>query len=125
MLSGSNPNRLGKVNEFLGQQLGVKDFDLATYLPLRHEVSPNKQDTTWLYEPSANLREHNPLVGAVLTRLGLSKFKKDVPSDLKGRAGYWKDYWNTRHPSAKGTEDKFMRQVKHHFPNLKDYSGGY
>ena len=118
-----NPSRLGKINQFLGEQLGDKNFDLSTYLPVRAEVSPNRQDTTWFYEPSANLMEHNPLVGAVLTRAGLSRFKESIPKDLPGQAKYWKDYWNTHHPGAKGTEEKFISQVKHHYPNLKDYSG--
>lgn len=97
--------RAEAINTLLAQELGRPDFNILN-LDLSKEG-------------------HNPLIGAALTRMGLANIPEVIPQDLQGQAKYWKDYWNTRHPSAKGTEDKFMRQVKYHFPNLKDYSGGY
>ena len=88
-------------NQFLGEHLGRPDFDIL----------------------NLNLLEesHNPLIGAALTRMGLANIPGSIPEDLSGQAKYWKDYWNTS--AGKGTPEKFMSHVKHHYPNLKDYSG--
>jgi hypothetical protein len=95
--------RAQMANQFLGERLGREDFDIL----------------------NLNLQEegHNPLIGATLARMGLANVPESVPQGLEGQAQYWKDHWNTE--AGKGTPAKFMSQTKHHYPNLKDYSGEY
>ena len=95
--------RAEAINTLLAQELGRPDFNILN-LDLSKEG-------------------HNPLIGAALTRMALANVQKAVPQDLAGQAKYWKDYWNTQ---AGAHEPAFFeRQVKSHYPNLKDYSGGY
>jgi hypothetical protein len=95
---GNAAERAALVNEYLRGALNRPDFDIL----------------------GLNLREegHNPLIGAALTRMGLASVPEAIPSDLEGQANYWKDYWNTHAKTASGTPQKFISQVKHHYPNL-------
>ena len=80
-------------NEYLQKELGRPDFDILN-LNLKDE-------------------EHNPLIGAALTRMGLANIKDPIPSDIEGQATYWKDHWNTE--AGAGDTDHFKSQVSHHY----------
>jgi len=95
---GNAGKRADMVNEYLRGALNRPNFDILS-LDLKEEG-------------------HNPLIGAALTRMGLASVPEAIPSDLEGQANYWKDYWNTHAKTASGTPQKFISQVKHHYPGL-------
>ena len=85
---GDAKERVDVANKFLREKLNRPNFDLL--------------DLDLIKE------EHNPYIGAVLTRLGLASEKESIPEDLEGQAKYWKDYWNR---SGKGDAKHFKSQV--------------
>ena len=114
--SGRN-KRYMMANRYLQSYFNDPNFDLGSYLDIDSSQNP------MMYNVSSNLKSHDPMVGAVLTRLALGEDPIPITTSLDDQASYYRDYWNRG-----GVEDadiRFINQVKHHFPNLKDYSGGY
>ena len=105
---GDAKMRAGVANDYLRGEFNDPDFDI---LNLFEGVSTEKGEE---YVPNAMLQSHNPLVGAVLTRLGLANIPEQIPDDLTGQADYWKKHWN---PGGAGTEQQFIDASKYHFPN--------
>jgi len=105
---GDAGERARVANEYLREQLGDENFDILNLLPGETAISGQE-----LYSPSTALSEHNPLIGATLTRMGLANEEEEIPTDLEGQARYWKDYWNV---SGKGDEEQFLKQSRHHYP---------
>ena len=113
---GTAKERMDLVNEFLREKLGNNEFDLRTALDVSFERDDKGYVTSAKYNPNETLRQHNPLIGAALARLGLANVPESIPSDLKGQAQYWKDHWNTE--SGKGTPEHFISQAQTHYPTL-------
>jgi len=103
---GAAGERADLANQYLREQFEDENFDIRN---LFDSVSSERGEQ---YVPNAELRAHDPLVGAVLARLGLGNIRESIPSDLKGQAKYWKDHWNTA--AGKGTEQKFIKQAMWH-----------
>lgn len=55
--------------------------------------------------------EHNPLLGMIFCRLRYLTVSAPIPSDLKGRALYWKKHYNSYHPNAAGTPEGYITKV--------------
>ena len=51
-----------------------------------------------------------------LCRMKFLLIPESIPCKVEGRALYWKRYYNTFHPNAKGTLSKYLGDVKHFFP---------
>ena len=55
---------------------------------------------------------YRPLVSALAARLHLSRFNKTTTEDITEQAEYWKAYFNSHSPNAKGTPEKFLEDLK-------------
>ena len=53
-----------------------------------------------------------PLYSAIAARLVYLNKPAKIPKDLKKQAEYWKKYYNSEHKNAKGTVEKFLKEVK-------------
>ena len=53
-----------------------------------------------------------PLYSAIAARLVYKNKPGAIPTDLKGQANYWKNNYNSNHPNAAGTAQKFIDRVK-------------
>lgn len=51
---------------------------------------------------------YSPLLALIFTRLKYKLVKEEIPKDLLGRAKYWKKYYNSYHPNAKGTIEHYI-----------------
>ena len=114
---GKNKERMDAANTFLRTTLGLDDrFDLRNLLKVDADYNKEGYITRAEYEPSLGLEAHHPLIGAVLTRLGLSHIVEDVPAadDRSEQAKYWKKHWNTE--AGKGKPIHFeLKSLKHGF----------
>ena len=88
---GSAKERADIANKFLQNQGYGEDFDILCL------------------SKSMNVAR-NPLIGALLTRMGLASIPEKIPSDAEGQAGYWKKHWNSYAKNAKGTTQHFLSQ---------------
>jgi hypothetical protein len=52
---------------------------------------------------------YDPLLSLICCRLSYKRIPASVPDDLKGRAEYWKEYYNTA--AGAGTEEEYMTRV--------------
>jgi len=53
-------------------------------------------------------------LNAIFGRLYLlTKTDEPIPNTLEGRAKYWKDHYNSNHPLAKGTPERFVKAVEY------------
>ena len=53
-------------------------------------------------------------LNAIFGRLYLlTKTDEPIPDTLEGRAQYWKDHYNSNHPLAKGTPERFIKAVEY------------
>lgn len=53
-------------------------------------------------------------LNAIFGRLYLlTKTDEPIPDTLEGRAQYWKDHYNSNHPLAKGTPERFVKAVEY------------
>lgn len=53
-----------------------------------------------------------------MTRLALKLIPEHNPTTLIGRARFWKKYWNTYHPNAKGTIEGYWDDVENHMAGV-------
>jgi hypothetical protein len=58
----------------------------------------------------AELR-NNPLLAAIFCRLRYAAVTDPIPATLPERAAYWKKYYNTYHPNAKGTVEGYIEKA--------------
>lgn len=56
---------------------------------------------------------HNPLIAAIMCRLFYKLIPEAIPSDMEGRADYWKKYYNTE--AGKGTPEHYLKQSEQLF----------
>lgn len=116
---GNAAKRAQLANTFLRQQLGDPNFDILNMF----EGESTEEGIRYI--PNERLREHSPLIGATLARLGLGNIptEKDDQGNpirisdmsLEQQGDYWKRHWNTL--SGKGTADEFVKAAQYHFPN--------
>ena len=86
------------INDGVGgvQRLWVQDFKTKTGIDL---------DTVSFEDLNI------PIIGAAVTRALWKNVTAAIPTTTQGRAPYWKEYWNSYHPNAKGTVRKYMRDT--------------
>jgi len=53
----------------------------------------------------------DPTLAVIICRLAYKRIPKAIPDTVSGRAAYWKKYYNTYHPNAKGTPAKYKQAV--------------
>jgi len=109
---GAAGDRARIANEYLRKELNDPNFDILNLFDAETEPT---SDTTSVekYIPNEMLQSHNPLVGAMLTRMGLANVKEGIPENIFDQADYWKKHWNV---SGAGDSQKFIDQSQHHFP---------
>lgn len=59
---------------------------------------------------------YDPVLAISIMRLAYKRIPVVIPScdDLLGLANYWKDHYNSHHPNAAGTPEKFILDWKCH-----------
>ena len=107
--SGRN-KRYMMANQYLQSHFNDPNFDLGSYLDIDSSKNP------MMYNASSNLNSHDPMVGAVLTRLALAEDPNPIPTSLDEQANYYKTYWNRG--GVPDADDRFKSKVSHHFPNM-------
>lgn len=68
----------------------------------------------WGYDvPSLELADlaYDPLLSLILCRLSYKRIPAAIPADLRGRAEYWKEYYNTA--AGKGSVNEYLHRVLH------------
>jgi hypothetical protein len=62
---------------------------------------------------------YDPLLACAIMRLVYKRKTEPFPAhdDLLGLAHYWKDHYNSHHPNASGTPEKFIKNWDAHVPN--------
>ena len=55
-------------------------------------------------------------IAFALCRLAYILIPESIPSSVVNQAGYWKKYWNTYHPNAKGTVDSYLQDWQNFMP---------
>ena len=101
--------RYEMANQYLQNYYNDPNFDLSSYLDI------DSSQTPMVYNSNANLKGHDPMVGAVLTRLALAQDPNALPGSLDEQAKYYSDNWNKG--GRKDADVFFKDQVMHHFPN--------
>lgn len=59
---------------------------------------------------------YNTDLAMAMCRLAYILIPDLVPSDLKGQARYWKDYWNSHAKNAKGSVESYLEDWENHKP---------
>lgn len=61
---------------------------------------------------------YDPLLAVIIARLVYKRKPQAIPAyhDIYALGNYWKDHYNSHHPNAAGTPDKFVSDFKHHAP---------
>ena len=97
---GAALNRANIANEFLKEMGFAEDFDILS-----------------LFENMDEIR--NPLIGSLLTRMGLANLPESAgdftTKDINKQAEYWKAYWNSS--AGKGTTQHYINE-KNYFNSL-------
>lgn len=57
---------------------------------------------------------YNPLLSLLFTRLKYKKVVEEIPNSIEGRALYWKVWYNSYHPNAKGSISHYLEANKRH-----------
>lgn len=57
---------------------------------------------------------YNPLLSLIMCRLKYILIREAIPPDIQGRAIYWKKYYNSYHPNAKGTIEHYLEVNGYH-----------
>lgn len=72
-------------------------------------VSKIKQETNIdIARLDYQMLEYAPLACAIMCRIGYLFVPVAIPKTLNGRAYYYKQYWNSYHPNAKGSVEKYL-----------------
>jgi len=51
---------------------------------------------------------YDPVLAISIMRIAYKRIPAAIPETLEGIAHYWKDHYNSHHPNAKGTPEKFI-----------------
>ena len=117
---GAAGRRADYANQYLREQFDDEEFDIRNLFST--QMDANGKET---YTPNDELRAHDPLVSAMVARLGLGNIKETIKPDLASQADYWKRHWNTE--SGAGTRAHFIEKAnKHGFGspiNIKGMTG--
>ena len=63
---------------------------------------------------------YNPTLALAIMRLKYKRVPEALPmiGDLQGLANYWKDHYNSHHPNAAGTPERFVEDWNAHMPDF-------
>lgn len=97
-----------------GAGMGISQFDKMPFYDVKNRISRANKLKVFEYfgihldwVEWEDLR-YNPLLAMIFTRLKYKLIKEEIPKDLLGRAKYWKKFYNTYHPNAKGTIEHYI-----------------
>jgi len=97
----------------IGAGMGITQIDLMPFGDIQNRVKQSDK-TKIKMELGIDLDlvgwEHlryNPFICVLFTRLFYKKIPEEIPIDMRGRAFYWKDYYNTK--LGKGTVEHYMK----------------
>jgi hypothetical protein len=111
-LLGSYPDR-----SVYGEGAGTHQFDNAGFDDVKDRVREKDRqliiDHYRIDVKRVQLREldFNPLLSAIFMRLKYLKVPEAIPVSLLGRGMYWKKYYNSNHPNAKGVASEYVKNA--------------
>lgn len=109
-LLGSYPDR-----SVYGEGAGPHQFDSVGFDDVKDRVRDKDRqliiDNYRIDVKKVQLREldFNPLLSAIFMRLKYLKIPESIPTTLLGRGLYWKKYYNSNHPNAKGAASEYVK----------------
>lgn len=104
-----NPEKLG---------VGLYQHDHIRLIDIQNEGEKRHFDIVkklWGYDiPTIHLADlaYDPLLSTICARLGYKRIPEACPENILDQAMYWKKYWNTYHPNAKGTPEHYLECVE-------------
>lgn len=113
-----NPEKLG---------VGATQFDLIRLVDIKQHIK--KHDAEKLRDFYSVIIEeiqlkdlaYNVELAFALTRIGYKRIPEPIPTTLVGQADYWKDHWNSHHPNAAGTPEKYIEEFNRYAPDKFKY----
>ena len=102
-----HPERLG-VGLCQHDQIGLDDIQQEG--EQRHFAIVEKEFGYEIRKIQLSDLANDPLLSLICCRLSYKRIPELIPSDLFGRAKYWKEYYNTE--SGKGTIEHYIESVK-------------
>lgn len=106
--------RFGKATDgTIGAGMGITQIDKMPFGDIQNRVKNSDREKI-KKEMGIDLDligwEHlryNPLLCVLFTRLKYKKIPEEIPTNLEGRAFYWKDHYNTK--AGKGTVEHYIK----------------
>lgn len=102
--------QLKDLTEFAG--MGLTQFDKLPFQDVKDRCrDTDKKEIKEYFDIDIDLVEwehlrYNPLLALIFTRLKYKKIPNPIPTDMQGRAKYWKQFYNTE--AGKGTIKHYM-----------------
>lgn len=94
----------------------IRVKDVASYIRQRDSLCASILSETGLNVPFydtdtlCHILKFSPLVSAFFCRVGYMQIPEALPAvgDIEGQAHYYKKFWNSYHPNAKGSVEKYL-----------------
>jgi len=102
--------------------MGITQFDKMPFYDIKHRTSQRSKDAIKnALDIDIDLVEwehlrYNPLLAMIFTRLKYIKVPAEIPSDMLGRAEYWKKWYNSE--LGKGTVDHYIASSQLYYSNI-------
>jgi hypothetical protein len=110
--SGAETHKGQAKDNSIGAGMGITQFDKMPFYDVKDRCrNSDKNKIKEYFNIDIDLVEwehirYNPLLCLIFTRLKYLKVSESIPTDLKGRARYWKQYYNTE--AGKGTIEHYI-----------------
>lgn len=89
-------------------KMHIRNHDRKVMLKLGYNI-----DTVRLEDLATD-----PILALAICRLRYKRVPEPLPAydDIEGQGRYWKDHYNSHHPNAAGTPEKYVEDFKRHIP---------
>jgi hypothetical protein len=101
----------------------IRVKDIARYIREREHISDIIYAETGFkcsyydIDTICHILKFSPLLSCFFCRVGYMMKPEKLPpvGDLKGQAAYYKKHWNSSHPNAKGSEEKYIAEYRKYY----------
>jgi len=119
--AGAETNRGQTKDKTLHAGMGVTQIDRLPFLDIKDRLRQKDKEAVYNhFNIDTDLVEwehirYNPLLCLIFTRLKYKKIPEAIPDTVEGRAIYWKKYYNSYAPNAKGSIAHYMQSIRGYF----------
>lgn len=100
-----HPYRLGVS---VGQIDQIRFDDIKTRTRVKDRLAIQSAWGIQLKDVELRDLAYSPLLALIFMRLAYKQIPEEIPKTVEGRATYWKDHYNSHHPSAKGDPAEYI-----------------